>query len=54
MTESNTRLSRMRQQLYVFKSEFSSSFEKSKDSTTIKISDINAQSDEIEKKAIKN
>ena len=37
----------------VFKTEFSSSFEKLKDSITVKFSDINAQLDEIEK-IIKN
>ena len=37
-------------ELSVFKSEFSSSFGKVKDSITVKLSDINARSDEIEKK----
>ena len=38
------------QELSVFKSKFSSSFEKLKDSITVKFSDINAQLDGIEKK----
>ena len=41
------------QELSVFKSKFSSSFEKLKDSITVKFSDINAQLDGIEKKNIK-
>ena len=49
MAEPNTRLSGVKQELSVFKSEFSSSFEK-KDSITVKFSDINARLDEIEKK----
>ena len=39
----------MKQELSVFKTEFSSSFEKLKDSITVKFSDINARLDEIEK-----
>ena len=39
----------MKQELSVSKSEFSSSFEKLKDSITVKFSDINAGLDEIEK-----
>ena len=50
MAEPNTRLSGVKQELSVFKSEFSSSFEKLKDSITVKFSDINARLDEIEKK----
>ena len=38
----------MKQELSVFKSEFSSSFEKLKDSITVTFSDINARLDEIE------
>ena len=45
MAEQNTRLSGVKLELSVFKSEFSSSF----DSITVKFSDINAQLDEIEK-----
>ena len=48
MAEPNT--SGVKQELSVFKSEFSSSFEKLKDSITVKFSDINARLDEIEKK----
>ena len=53
MAEPNTRLSGVKHELSVFKSEFSSSFEKLKDSITPKFSDINARLDEIEK-TIKN
>ena len=49
MAEPNTRPSGVKQELSVFKSEFSSSFEKLKDSITVKFSDINARLDEIEK-----
>ena len=52
MAEPNTRLSGVKQELSLFKSEFSSSFEKLKDSITVKSSDINARLDEIEKKNI--
>ena len=45
MAEPNPTLSGVKQELSVFKSEFSSSFEKLKD----KFSDINARLDEIEK-----
>ena len=50
MAEPDTRLSGVKQELSVFKSEFSSSFEKLKDSITVKFSNINAWLDEIEKK----
>ena len=50
MAEPNTRLSGVKKELSVFKSKFSSSFEKLKDSITVKFSDINAWLDEIEKK----
>ena len=53
MAEPDTRLSGVKQELSVFKSEFSSSFEKLKDSITVKFSNINARLDEIEKKNIK-
>ena len=49
MAEPNTRLSGVKHELSIFKSEFSSSFEKLKDSITVKFSDINAQLDNIEK-----
>ena len=49
MAEPNTRPSGMKQELSIFKSEFSSSFEKLKDSITAKFSDINARLDEIKK-----
>ena len=49
MAEPNTRLSGVKQELSVFKTEFSSSFEKLKDSITVKFSDMNARLDEIEK-----
>ena len=49
MAEPNTRLSGVKQELSVFKSEFSS-FEKLKESATDNFFDINAQVDEIEKK----
>ena len=49
MAESNTRLSEVKQELPVFKPELSS-FEKLKDSITVKCSNINARLDEIEKK----
>ena len=52
MAEPNTRPSGVKQELSIFKSEFSSSFEKLKDSITAKFSDINARLDEI-KKSIK-
>ena len=48
MAETNTRLSGMKHELSVFKSEFSSSFEKLKDTIAFKCSDINARLDEIE------
>ena len=54
MAEPNTRLSGVKQEVPVFKTEFSSSFQKLKDSITVKFSDINAQFDEIEKKKKKN
>ena len=47
MAEPNTRLSGVKQELSVFKSEFSSSFEKLKDSITCKFSDIDARLDEV-------
>ena len=50
MAEPNTRLSEVKQELSVFKSECSSFFEKLKDNITVKFSDINAQLHEIEKK----
>ena len=51
MAEPYTRLSGVKQEvLSVFKSEFSASFEKLKESITVKFSDINARLDEIEKK----
>ena len=53
MAEPNTRLSGAKHELTVFKAEFSSSFEKLKDSITVKFSNINARLDEIEKKNIK-
>ena len=49
MAEPNTRSSGVKQELSIFKSEFSSSFEKLKDSITAKFSDINARLDEIKK-----
>ena len=49
MAEPNTRLSGVKQELSVFKSEFSSSFENLKDIITVKFPDINARLDEIEK-----
>ena len=52
MAESNTRLSGVKQKLSVFKPELSS-FEKLKDSITVKCSNINARLDEIEKKQTK-
>ena len=52
MAESNTRLSGVKQELSVFKPELSS-FEKLKDSITVKCSNINARLDEIEKKQTK-
>ena len=55
MAEPYTRLSGVKQEeLSVFKSEFSASFEKLKESITVKFSDINARLDEIEKKKQKN
>ena len=54
MAEPNTRPSGVKQELSIFKSEFSSSFEKLKDSITAKFSDINARLDEIEKKTYTN
>ena len=53
-TRPNTRLSGVKQELSVSKSEFSSSFEKLKDSITVKFSDINARLNEIEKKTYTN
>ena len=50
MAEPNTRLRGVKQELSIFKSEFSSSFEKLKESLTVTFSDINARMDEIEKK----
>ena len=50
MAEPNTRLSGVKKELSVFKSEFSFPFEKLKDILTVKISDINDRLDEIEKK----
>ena len=50
MAEPNTRLSEVKQELSVFKSEFSSFCEKLKDNITFKFSDINAQLHGIEKK----
>ena len=50
MAEPNTRLSGVKQEVPVFKTEFSSSFQKLKDSITVKFSDMNAQFDEIKKK----
>ena len=49
MAEPNARISGAKQELTVFKSKFSCSFEKLKDSITAKFSDINALLDEIEK-----
>ena len=49
MAEPNTKLSGVKEEPSVFKTEFSSSFEKLKDSITVKFSDINARLDEIEK-----
>ena len=49
MAEPNARLSGVKQELSVFKSEFSSSFEKLKDSITVQFSDINARLDKIGK-----
>ena len=43
MAEPNTRLSGVKQELSVFKTEISSSFEKLKDSITVKFFDINAR-----------
>ena len=53
MAETNTGLSRVKQELPVFKSKCSSSFEKLKDSIIVKFLDINVRLDEI-KKNIKN
>ena len=53
IAEPYTRLSGVKQKLSVFKSEFISSFEKLKDSITVRFSVINAELDEIEKKNIK-
>ena len=53
IAEPYTRLSGVKQKLPVFKSEFISSFEKLKDSITVRFSVINAELDEIEKKNIK-
>ena len=50
MAEPNTKISGVKHELSVFKSEFSSSCKKMKDSITVKFSDINARLDEIEKK----
>ena len=54
MAEPNTRLSEVEQEMSVFKSEVSSSFEKLKDSINVKFSDIIAQLDETQKKHLKN
>ena len=54
MAEPNARLSGVEQELSVFKSEFSSSFEKLEDSITVQFSDINAWLDKIEKTTKKN
>ena len=54
MAEPNTKPSGVKQELSVFKSEFISSFEKLKDSITVRFSVINAELDEIEKKTLKN
>ena len=48
MAQSNTRLNGVKQELSVFKSEFSSSFKNLKDSIDIKFPDINTRLDEIE------
>ena len=53
MAEPNTRLSEVEQEMSVFKSEVSSSFEKLKDSINVKFSDIIAQLDETQKKTFK-
>ena len=50
MAEPNTKLSGTKQELSVSKSEFISSFEKLKDSITVRFSVINAGLNEIEKK----
>ena len=49
MAEPNARLSGVKQELSIFKFDFSSSFEKLRDSVIVKFSDINARLDEIEK-----
>ena len=49
IAEPYTRLSGVKQKLSVFKSEFISSFEKLKDSITVKFPNINAWLDEIKK-----
>ena len=54
MTEPNTRLSGVKQELSAFKSKFSFPFEKLKDILTVKLSDINDRLDEIEKKIKKS
>ena len=54
MAEPNIRPSGVKQELPAFKTEFSSSFQKLKDSITVKFSDINARMDEIEKNIKKN
>ena len=54
MAEPNTRLSEVKQELSVFKSEFSSFFEKLKENKNVKFSDINAQLHKIKKKKKKH
>ena len=49
MAEPNARLSGVKQELSIFKFDFSSSFEKLRDSVIVKFSDVNARLDEIEK-----
>ena len=49
MSVLNKRLSGVKQEVSVFKTEFISSLEKLKDSKTVKFSDINARLDEIDK-----
>ena len=48
MAEPNARLSGVKQELPIFKFDFSSSFEKLRDSVIVKFSDVNARLDEIE------
>ena len=54
MTEPNTRLSGVKQELSAFKSKFSFPSVKLKDILTVKLSDINDRLDEIEKKIKKS